>query len=71
MPIKDLVPSSRGRELSARRDEETTNPFLTLHREMNRLFDEARHRFERRLHLIRIDVVNRDPALEAPVIDVR
>jgi hypothetical protein len=30
---------SRAR-VSVRRNEDTTNPFLTLHREMNRLFDD-------------------------------
>ena len=46
MPIKDLIPWNRGRELSVRRDEETSNPFLTLHREMNRLFDDAFRSFD-------------------------
>ena len=41
MAIKDLIPwSNRGREVSMRRGEEN-HPFLTLHREMNRLFDDA------------------------------
>jgi HSP20 family protein len=41
MAIRDLIPwNNRGRELSARRGEEA-NPFLTLHREMNRLFDDV------------------------------
>jgi HSP20 family protein len=46
MPIKDLVPWGRGRELAVRRDEDTTNPFLTLHHEMNRLFDDAFRSFD-------------------------
>ena len=46
MPIKDLIPWYRGRELSVRRDEDATNPFLTLHREMNRLFDDAFRSFD-------------------------
>ena len=46
MPIKDLIPWNRGRELSVRRDEDTTNPFLTLHREMNRLFDDVFRGFD-------------------------
>jgi HSP20 family protein len=42
MPIKDLIPWNRGRsELAVRRTDEAENPFLTLHREMNRLFDDA------------------------------
>ena len=38
MAMRDLIPwnNNRGREVSVRRSEETT-PFLTLHREMNRL----------------------------------
>ena len=40
MAIRDLIPWSRGRDVAVRRSEEV-NPFLTLHREMNRLFDEA------------------------------
>jgi HSP20 family protein len=45
MAIKDLIPwSNRGREVSTRREE--THPFLTLHREMNRLFDEAFRGFD-------------------------
>src|SRR5689334_17775736 len=46
MAIKDLIPwSHRGRELSARRGEEN-HPFLTLHREMNRLFEDAFRGFD-------------------------
>ncbi len=37
--MRDLIPWSRGREVSVRRSED--NPFLALHREVNRLFDEA------------------------------
>ena len=40
MAIRDLVPwSNQNRDVSTRRSGET-NPFLTLHREMNRLFDD-------------------------------
>ena len=45
MPMKDLIPWNRGRDLAVRRNEET-NPFLTLHREMNRLFDDAFRGFD-------------------------
>jgi HSP20 family protein len=45
MAIRDLIPWSRGRELSVRRGEEL-NPFLTLHREMNRLFDDVFRGFD-------------------------
>ena len=46
MAMKDLIPwSNRGREMSVRRGEEN-HPFLNLHREMNRLFDDAFRGFE-------------------------
>jgi HSP20 family protein len=40
MAVRDLIPWNRGRDVAVRRGEET-NPFLTLHREMNRLFDDV------------------------------
>jgi HSP20 family protein len=40
MTLKDLVPWNRGRDVSVRRDEDA-NPFLALHREVNRLFDDV------------------------------
>jgi HSP20 family protein len=45
MNVRDLVPWSRGRDVTVRRGEET-NPFLALHREMNRLFDDAFRGFD-------------------------
>ncbi len=47
MALRDLIPwnTARGREVGARRGEET-NPFLTLHREMNRLFDDVFRGFD-------------------------
>jgi HSP20 family protein len=45
MAMRDLIPWSRGREMTARRGEEL-NPFLTLHREMNRLFDDVFRGFD-------------------------
>jgi HSP20 family protein len=46
MAIRDLVPwNSRGREVSGRRDEEP-HPILSLHREMNRLFDDVFRGFD-------------------------
>jgi HSP20 family protein len=46
MAIRDLVPwSNRGRQMSTRRGEQD-HPFLTLHREMNRLFDDAFRGFD-------------------------
>ena len=40
MAIRGLIPWNRGREVAVRRGEEV-NPFFTLHREMNRLFDDV------------------------------
>jgi HSP20 family protein len=45
MAIRNLIPLSRGREMTVRRGEEF-NPFLTLHREMNRLFDDVFRGFD-------------------------
>jgi HSP20 family protein len=42
--MRDLVPWSRGRDLSVRRGED--HPLLTLHREMNRLFDDVFRGFD-------------------------
>jgi HSP20 family protein len=39
MDIRDLIPWSRSRDVTVRREGET-DPFLTLHREMNRLFED-------------------------------
>jgi HSP20 family protein len=39
MAIRDLIPWTRNQELAPARD--TYDPFLTLHREMNRLFDDV------------------------------
>jgi HSP20 family protein len=44
MAMRDLVPWGRGRDVAARRSED--NPFLTLHREMNRLFDDVFRGFD-------------------------
>ncbi len=44
MAVRDLIPWSRGRDVSVRRGE--PNPVLTLHREMNRLFDEVFRGFD-------------------------
>jgi HSP20 family protein len=43
MAIRDLIPWNRGREV--RRGEEL-NPFLMLHREVNRLFDDMSRGFD-------------------------
>jgi HSP20 family protein len=45
MAIRDLIPWSRRREVTVRPGEEV-NPFLSLHHEMNRLFDDVFRRFD-------------------------
>jgi HSP20 family protein len=45
MAMKDIIPWARGRDVAVRRGEEL-NPFLTLHREMNRLFDDVFRGFD-------------------------
>jgi HSP20 family protein len=45
MNVRDLIPWNRGREVAVRRGEEG-DPFLTLHREMNRLFDNVWRNFD-------------------------
>jgi HSP20 family protein len=44
MAMRDLVPSSRSRGVSVHRGEDS--PFLTLHREMNRLFEDVFRGFD-------------------------
>jgi HSP20 family protein len=44
MAMRDLIPWSRGRDVSVHRGE--GSPFLTLHREMNRLFDDVFRGFD-------------------------
>ena len=45
MTIRDLIPWNRTHDVSVRRGEEL-NPFFTLHREMNRLFDDVFRGFD-------------------------
>jgi HSP20 family protein len=45
MAIRDLIPWNRGHDLTARHGEEL-NPLVTLHREMNRLFDDVFRGFD-------------------------
>jgi HSP20 family protein len=45
MALKELIPWNRGRDVTVRRAE-TPSPFLALHREMGRLFDEAFRGFD-------------------------
>jgi HSP20 family protein len=45
MPMRDLIPWNRTREMRPAR-REGFSPFMTLHREMDRLFDEALRDFD-------------------------
>jgi len=45
MAMRDLIPWNRGHDVSVRRGEELS-PFFTLHREMNRLFDDVFRGFD-------------------------
>jgi len=45
MNMRDLIPWNRGRDVTTRRGDDI-NPFLTLHREMNRLFDDVFRGFD-------------------------
>ena len=45
MSVRDLIPWNRGRDVMVRRGDEA-NPFLALHREMNRLFDDVFRGFD-------------------------
>ena len=45
MNVRDLIPWNRGRDVTVRRGEETY-PLLTLHREMNRAFDDVFRGFD-------------------------
>jgi HSP20 family protein len=45
MTVRDLIPWNRSRDVSVRRGEEVSQ-FLTLHREMNRLFDDVFRGFD-------------------------
>lgn len=45
MAITDLIPWTKARDIGVRRDTDV-HPFLTLHREMNRMFDEVFRGFD-------------------------
>src|SRR6202022_2043660 len=45
MTIRDLIPWNRGRDVAVPRGEKA-NPLLTLHREMNRVFDDVFRGFD-------------------------
>ena len=41
MTMRDLIPWGRNQQTTPSRDREEGDPFMTLHREMNRLFDDV------------------------------
>jgi HSP20 family protein len=45
MAMRDLIPWSRARDMTVQRSDDF-NPFLTLHREMNRIFDDVFRGFD-------------------------
>jgi HSP20 family protein len=50
MNVRDLIPWGRAQgQVPASYRDNDRNPFLALHREMNRLFDDAFRSFETRL----------------------
>jgi HSP20 family protein len=46
MNMRDLIPWTRNRNLPAPTQSESANPFLALHREMNRIFDDFARSFD-------------------------
>src|SRR6266480_4043549 len=46
MNVRDLIPWSRIRNLPASAQSDNANPFLALHREMNRMFDDFARGFD-------------------------
>jgi HSP20 family protein len=65
MTIKDLIPWNRGRSLPLPRDEDM-HPFLAMHREMNRMFDDVFRGFD----LTPLSVDRRLGGLGWPNIDI-
>jgi HSP20 family protein len=46
MTMRDLIPWGRNQQTTPSRDREEGDPFMTLHREMNRLFDDVFRGFD-------------------------
>jgi HSP20 family protein len=46
MNVRSLIPWSKNRDLAERGFEEQASPFLALHREMNRMFDDFQRDFD-------------------------
>jgi HSP20 family protein len=47
MTMRDLIPWGRNQQTTPSRDRDEGDPFMTLHREMNRLFDDVFRGFDR------------------------
>jgi HSP20 family protein len=72
MSVRDLIPWRRGNEQTpAMFRDEDRNPFLSLHREMNRLFDDAFRGFDSRWPMLGSSGVERGywPNLEIAETD--
>ena len=46
MSMRDLIPWGRNQNVATSRSSENANPFLALHREMNRIFDDFSRSFD-------------------------
>ncbi len=46
MTMRDLIPWGRNQQTTPSRYREDSDPFMTLHREMNRLFDDVFRGFD-------------------------
>src|SRR5689334_2657720 len=46
MNMRDLIPWARNQQMAPGRYREESDPFMTLHREMNRLFDDVLRGFD-------------------------
>jgi HSP20 family protein len=69
MAVRDIIPwSNRGRDISARRADDMS-PFLSLHREMNRLFDDMFRGFDAPLFSPDFDGRGSWPAIEVNETD--
>ena len=65
MTIKDLIPWNKGRSMPAQGNEDL-HPFLAMHREMNRMFDDVFRGFD----LAPLSMDHRFGAAGWPIIDI-
>jgi HSP20 family protein len=66
MTIKDLIPWNKGRSLPVNGSEDHLHPFLAMHREMNRMFDDMFRGFD----LAPLSMDRRFGAVGWPIIDI-